>query len=212
MITVWGRATSSNTQAVLWALAEIALPFERIDAGGRYGRLDTPEFAAMNPNRLVPVLVDGDLTLWESGAIVRYLGARYADASFWPADPAARAGIDKWAEWMKTTFVPAFLTGIFWPAMQAARVAPDPAASAKAVARMKQVAAILDGGVPEAGHFGGEAPAFADIMVGTYLYRYFDLPFDRIETPRLLAYYERLVARPAYRRHVMVSYESLRQT
>jgi glutathione S-transferase len=212
MITVWGRATSSNTQAVLWALAEIGLPFERIDAGGMYGRLDTPEFAVMNPNRLVPVLIDGDLTLWESGAIVRYLGARYADASFWPTDPAVRAGIDKWAEWMKTTFVPAFLTGIFWPAMQAAKITADPAAMNKAVARMKQVAGILDGGVPGQGYFGGNAPAFADIMVGTYLYRYFELPFDRAETPRLLTYYRRLAERPAYRQHVVVSYETLRQS
>jgi glutathione S-transferase len=212
MLTVWGRATSSNTQAVLWALAEIGVDFERIDAGGIYGRTDTPEFGAMNPNRLVPVLIDGDLTLWESAAIVRYLGARYADASFWPVDPAVRAGIDKWAEWMKTTFVPCFITGIFWPTMRAAKITPDPAAFSSALARMKQVAAILESGVPDRGTFGGAALTFADIMVGTYLYRYFDLPFDRAETPRLLAYYRRLGERPAYRQHVMVSYESLRQT
>lgn len=59
MITIWGRTTSSNVQTVMWAIAELGLEHERIDAGGPFGGLDTPEFAAMNPNRLVPVLRDG---------------------------------------------------------------------------------------------------------------------------------------------------------
>lgn len=84
MITVWGRTTSSNVQTVMWALAEIGLEHERIDAGGPFGGLDTPEFFAMNPNRLVPVLRDGGEYLWESASIVRYLGARYGSERFWP--------------------------------------------------------------------------------------------------------------------------------
>ena len=84
MITVWGRATSSNVQIVMWALAEIGLECKRIDVGGSFGGTDTPEYVRMNPNKLVPTLQDGDLTLWESAAIVCYLGARYGDGSFWP--------------------------------------------------------------------------------------------------------------------------------
>ena len=72
MITIWGRTTSSNVQTVMWAIAELGLEHERIDAGGPFGGLDTPEFAAMNPNRLVPVLRDGGEYLWESASIVRY--------------------------------------------------------------------------------------------------------------------------------------------
>ena len=74
MITVWGRATSVNVQAVMWALAELGLTSERIDAGGAFGGLDTPEFGAMNPNRKIPVLHDRGAHLWESAAIVRYRG------------------------------------------------------------------------------------------------------------------------------------------
>ena len=90
MITVWGRTTSSNVQTVMWALAELGVSHERIDAGGPFGGLDTPEFAAMNPNRLVPVLRDQGEYIWESASIVRYLGARYGSKQFWPTDPLKR--------------------------------------------------------------------------------------------------------------------------
>ena len=106
MITVWGRATSVNVQAVMWALAELGIACERIDVGGAFGGLDTPEFRAMNPNGRIPVLRDRDVFLWESAAIVRYLGAQYGSGGFWPADPLSRAKLDKWAEWMKTSFGP----------------------------------------------------------------------------------------------------------
>jgi glutathione S-transferase len=73
----------------------------------------------MNPNGLVPVLIDGDAEpLWESAAIVRYLGAKYGSGTFWPADPLKRAQVDKWADWIKTSFGPVFLTGVFWSLLQ----------------------------------------------------------------------------------------------
>ena len=75
MLTIWGRTTSFNVQKVMWALAELGVPHKRIDAGWKFGGLDTPEFKAMSPHGLVPVIKDGDLVMWESNAIVRYLAA-----------------------------------------------------------------------------------------------------------------------------------------
>ncbi len=210
MITVWGRDTSANVQIVVWALAEIGLEYERFNAGGKYGRSDTEEFRRMNPNRLVPVLQDGDLTLWESAAIVRYLGAKYGAESFWPADPAKRAPLDMWAEWVKTSFGPTLLTGIFWPLIGVPEAKRDLAAMAPAVERMKGLAVMIDERLANGTYLGGSEPCFADIVVGTLLYRYFTLDFKRTETPNLDAYYRRLTERPAYAKHVMVSYESLR--
>ena len=80
MLTVYGRATSSNVQLVMWALAELGLAHERLDFGHVYGGTDTPEFRAMNPNGLVTVLRDGATVIWESMAILRYLGARFGAA------------------------------------------------------------------------------------------------------------------------------------
>ena len=104
MITIWGRNTSSNVQVVMWAVAELGLEHERIDWGGAFGGNDDPEYRAMNPNGVVPTIRDGELVMWESPAILRYLGARYGDEGFWPADPAERARLDMWAEWVKTSF------------------------------------------------------------------------------------------------------------
>ena len=74
MITVYGRATSSNVQTVMWGIGELGLAYERLDYGHVYGGVDTPEYLAMNPNGQVPVIRDGALVMFESCAILRYLG------------------------------------------------------------------------------------------------------------------------------------------
>jgi glutathione S-transferase len=210
MITVWGRITSSNVQTVMWALAELGVAHERIDAGGPFGGLDTPEFAAMNPNRLVPVLRDEGEYIWESASIVRYLGARYGSEQFWPADPLKRAQLDQWSDWTKTTLVPAFLTNVFSPMMRNKPGTRDEAAIAKGVENLAKPMRIFDKRLSAGDYLGGDEPCFADIVAGTLLYRYFTLEIERAHLPHLAAYYERLTKRPAYARHVMVSYDSMR--
>ena len=114
MITIWGRATSSNVQTAMWAVAELGLEHERIDWGGAFGGNDDPEYRAMNPNGLIPVMKDEDVVLWESPVIVRYLGAKYGDENFWPSDPGKRARLDMWAEWVKTSVAPEMIYKVFW--------------------------------------------------------------------------------------------------
>jgi len=80
-LKLWGRLSSCNVQKALWALEELKLPYTRIDAGGDFGGLDDPSYLAMNPHGRVPTLVDGDVTVWESDAIVRYVAARYGVAA-----------------------------------------------------------------------------------------------------------------------------------
>lgn len=122
MLTVWGRKTSSNVQALMWCIGEFGLPYDRHDAGHRYGGTDAPAFLAMNPNGTVPVLRDGDgEPLWETGAILRHLAGRHGAAPFWPPDGLARAGIDKWAERSKLNVALDFTAPIFW---QVVRTAP----------------------------------------------------------------------------------------
>ncbi|MFU0506686.1 glutathione S-transferase family protein [Pseudaminobacter sp. NGMCC 1.201702] len=210
MITVWGRTTSSNVQTVMWAIEELGLEHERIDAGGAFGGLDTPEFGAMNPNRLVPVLRDDGEYLWESASIVRYLGARYGTPAFWPGDPLRRATLDKWGDWTKTTFVPALIGGVFWPIIGKRPEERDQAAIDRGAEALKRLALILDARMAQGDYLGGAELTFADVIVGTLLYRYFTLEIERAETPHLAAYYQRLTQRPAYAQHVMISYDGLR--
>ncbi|SAL31495.1 glutathione S-transferase family protein [Caballeronia telluris] len=104
---LYGRRSSINVQKVLWCLAELGLEegrdFERIDAGLHFGVVDTPEFRALNPNGLVPTLVEDGRVLWESNTIVRYLAATRGGDSLLPADPAARADVERWMDWQLAT-------------------------------------------------------------------------------------------------------------
>ena len=211
MIEVLGRATSGNVQFVMWTLAEVGLEASHTDLGGAFGGLDTPEFRALNPNGLIPVVRIDDTVLFESAAIVRYLAAARGSESFWPRDPLRRAELDKWAEWVKTTFQPAFFGGVFGPLVFQKPEQRNADAIAAAAKKLEGLATMADARLARGGDYlGGDELSFADIMLGTPLYRYFTLDFPRAATPKLEAYYHRLTGRPAYARHVMISFEAMR--
>lgn len=211
MLTIWGRKTSSNVQALMWCIGELGLPYERQDIGHRFGGNDTPEFLAMNPNGTVPVLRDGDSEpLWETGAILRYLAARYGKASFWPMDGLARACVDKWAEWSKINVTLNFTAPIFWKVVRTAPSQRDPVAIGQAVAKLDRFFEIADAQLSRNDFLAGSDFSLADIQFGHVLFRYFDVPIPRKERPALQRYYGALAARSAFREHVMISYEELR--
>jgi glutathione S-transferase len=209
MITIHGRATSSNVQLAMWTVGELGLEHRRLDVGGHFGGTDTPEYRAMNPNGLVPCFQDGALSIFESAAIMRYLAARYGEKSFWPKDPAKRASLDQWAEWGKVTFAPAVLR-MFLQLVRTREADRKPAVIAETAKDISRLAKILDERLGKGPYLGGAELTFADIPVGSLLYRYKTLSFERAETPNLVAYYKRLTERPAFAEHVMVSYEGLR--
>src|SRR5512139_1603422 len=113
MLTIWGRLTSVNNQKVVICANELGIPYERFDAGGKFGGLDTSEALARNPNKLIPVIRDGDFVLWESNAIVRYLARTYGEGTLWPRDARTAADADRWMDWQCTTLNPA-LHDAFW--------------------------------------------------------------------------------------------------
>lgn len=210
MLTVWGRKTSSNVQAVMWGIAELGLDCRRHDVGHRFGGTDTDAFRAMNPNRTVPVLRDGeDAPLWESAAILRYLASRYGTAPFWPEDVSARAQVDMWAEWAKINIGSAFTVPIFWRVVRTPEAERDWPAIRAAVAALEAKLAIADERLAEFPHLAGEAFTLADVQFGHLLYRYYEIGIERGEFPNVRRYYEMLQERPAYREHVMVSYADL---
>ena len=209
-IIVHGRATSSNVQLVMWAIAELGLQYDRRDVGGMYGGTDTPQYRAMNPNGRVPTIQDGALTMFESPAILRYLARAHGSDAFWPADQKRVAELDMWAEWMKTSFCQCFAFDIFWPLIRTRAADRDQRQIARGEAELARLAPMIDRRIGYGPWLGGEDFTFADVMVGHILYRYFDVDFARVPTPNLEAYYRRCTQRPAYAEHVMVSYDSLR--
>ena len=210
MIRIWGRKTSVNVQKVMWAVAELGLPHERIEVGGKFGGLDTPEYGRLNPNRLVPTLEDDGFAVWESHAIVRYLAAKYGAGTLLAADPAERSLADRWIDWTASAFQPAFTNGVFIGLVRTPPERQDRAAIARDVAATSALMKILDAHLAIHPYVAGTAFTMGDIATGAQLYRYFTLEIERPKLPNVEAWYERLKQRPAYREHVMVPYDELR--
>jgi glutathione S-transferase len=210
MLKVWGRRNSINVQKVLWAVGELGLAHEHIDAGGPFGGLDTEEFAELNPNRRVPVIDDDGTVVWESHAIVRYLAAKYGAGTLWPEDPGARAQSDMWTDWTAADLQPAFIGGVFWNFYRTPEAQRNWPAIRQGIARSAILFRLLDRHL-EGRHFvAGDQLTFGDIPAGSQLYRYFELEIDRPALPSVEAWYERLRERPAYREHVMVPFDDLK--
>jgi glutathione S-transferase len=213
MLKIWGRKSSSNVQAVMWCIGELDLAYERIDAGLSYGVVDTRDYLSMNPNGTVPTLQDGDNPpLWESGAILRYLANSYAADDFWPADPLARADVDRWAEWSKLNIALKFTAPVFWRVVRTPPSKRDPVAIRDALGTLGKFLDIAEARLSKSACLAGEQLTLADIQFGHCLYRYFDIDIERGAHPSVRRYYDALTSRPAFREHVMLSYEELRET
>lgn len=203
MLRIWGRRNSINVQKVMWAVGELGLAHERVDAGGAFGGLDGEAYRRLNPNRRVPTLQDGDFTLWESNAIVRYLAEAYGAAPFFPADLRRRALAGQWMDWMTTTLLPPMTTA-FWGLIRTPPERRDAAAIERALAACGEAFALLDGALEGGAYLLGEALTLGDLPVGCATYRWYAMPIERPVLPALAAYRDRLATRPAFAEHVMI--------
>lgn len=203
MLEIYGRDTSSNVMKVLWACAELGLPFERRDAGGRFGGNDAPEFLALNPNGLVPVIVEDDgFVLWESNSIVRYLAARHDPGGLCPAAPRVRASAERWMDWQATRMSPAMIP-VFRGLVRTPPGERDREAVERARRTLSRMMAIVDGNLADRLHMAGDAFSMGDIPVGIAAWRWFNMPIERESYPHLERWFGGLRERPGYAAHVM---------
>ena len=198
MLRIWGRLSSVNVQKVVWCADELGLAYERTDAGGKFGLNDSPEFLAMNPNGLVPVIEDDGFVLYESNAIVRYLAARDAAQRLWPADPRQRADTDRWMEWQSTAYTPA-MWAAFWQLVRTPADKRDAAAIEASRAKGEKLSGILDAHLATRRFLTGDTFTAADIVVGCAAHRWLNLPLARTPRPGLERWYAELKSRPGSR-------------
>lgn len=202
MIRVLGRATSGNVQKVLWLLEELGTPYTREDYGRQFNNTQTESYLKMNPNAKVPTLVDGDLVIWESNTILRYLcNTSAAGAKYYPADPAARTQVERWMDWQLSALYAPYL-GCF---KEAKKTDAERAASATWAADSKELAAqlqILEKGLAGRQFVGGAELSIADIALGPIVDRCLKFPVSLPALPAVTAWRDRLAARPAYKKVV----------
>lgn len=201
MLNILGKASSINVRKVLWACAELGLPCLQEDWGSGFRDVDTDEFRALNPNAMVPVLLDGDFVLWESNSIIRYLANRYGGGALYPSDAMARAHVDQWLDWQASDLNPAWSYAF----MGLARQSPEHADAGRIQASLQawtRFMTVLEGRLARTrAHVAGTAFSLADIAIGLSVNRWFETPFARPALPEVQAYYQRLSERAGFMAH-----------
>lgn len=201
---LWGRPSSVNVQKVLWALVECDQPFEHKVVGGKYGGLDTESFAALSPVGRVPVLQDGDVTLWESHAILRYLASKSRKLQVTPQ-------ADMWMEFGSTTLQPPFIE-VFWQRVRMTPAQQDSSVLAKQLQILKVSLAILNRGLSDGRAFvAGSEFTMADVALGSLFHRITDLCPGILDPLSHVAQWHGAVAtRSGYMHWIATSYNELR--
>lgn len=203
MLKILGRDTSSNVMKVLWACAELDLPFEREDIGGKFSGNDTPEYRALNPNGLVPTIIEDDgYTLWESNSCTRYLAARHDFGGLYPEDLKTRFSAERWMDWQMTTVSPAMIP-VFRGLIRTPPEKRDPAAIEAGRTRLSATMKIMDANLADKAFMAGDRFTMADIPVGIAAWRWFNMPIEREDYPNLRRWADALEQRPGYQQHIM---------
>lgn len=198
-LTIWGRANSVNVQKVLWCLAELNLPYQRIDAGMQFGKNDEPAYLAMNPNGRVPTLVDGDFVLWESNSIMRYLCLAYGKGSpVYPDAPRRRAGVDRWLDWTLSTLQPVDRP-VFWALVRTPVEKRDMAAIQKDVDAEAVVWRVAEDVLASRRFIEGDDFTIADIAIGAFARRWFGVEgVKKPKLPNLERWFSQFSSRPGF--------------
>jgi glutathione S-transferase len=195
MLRVLGRTGSINVRKVLWTCTELGIPYEREDWGSGFRSTRDPEFLALNPKGLVPVLVDDDLVLTESNTIIRYLAMKYGAEQLYPVELARRAKVDEWLDWQATE-----LNRSWGYAVQAILRKnppnPDPALIKASMTEWHQQLLFAERQlVGRTDWLLGKDFTLADIVIALSVNRWVRLPHEKPALPNIEAYFERVLRR-----------------
>ncbi len=193
MLKVLGRVTSINVRKVLWALDEMGVAYDREDWGKPVRDPNVPEFRKLNPNATVPVIVEDEFVLWESGAILRYLAERHR-SGLWPAEFQERALVDQWLTWQGSELNPSWTYAVMGilrknPAYQ------DKALIAQSIEQWTANMRILEAELERGGGFVANGRfSLADIAIGLSTHRWMSVGFERPALPAVEAHYAEMRA------------------
>jgi glutathione S-transferase len=201
MLKIYGYAQSINVRKVLWACDELGLSFERVDWGGSFRSTAQPQFRALNPIGMVPVIDDDGKVVWESNVIVRYLATSRGRTDLLPSEPAARAHVEQWMDWQASDF------NNSWRVCFQALVRGNPAFQDKtaidaSVDLFNKLVGIIDGQLARTGaYITGETFTVADIVIGLSLHRWQSVPMPRPAYANVERYLTRLRQRTSFERY-----------
>jgi len=198
MLKVLGRGTSGNVQKVCWLLEELRRPYEREDYGRLFNNTQTETYLRMNPNGKVPTLIDGDVIVWESNTILRYLANTTPGGTpLYPANPATRSEVERWMDWQLASFNAPYL-GVFREAKK--KEEERGASFAADVKELTTQLEILEKGTGGRSWLAGADLSLADICLGPVIDRALAFPVSFPALPALRAWRDKVVARVGYKK------------
>lgn len=203
-----GSPNALRARAVVF---ELGLDPEIINVDIGKGENRTPEYLKLNPNGKVPVLVDGDVVIWESRAINAYLASTHPEHGLYPAEAAQRAFVDQWSYWQAIHLGPAMQRVAFERVQKKAfgRGEPDEAAIAGEVKTTTELLGILDGALAGRQWVTG-ALSVADFGIATtFMYRK-PARLGVEAFANVSAWIERLEARPSWIKAVTPALDLMR--
>ena len=197
MLRLLGRNTSGNVQKVIFCLEELGFPYGREDYGRQFGNTQTDEYRKLNPNGKVPTLVDGDVVIWESNTILRYLASKLKNDTLYPAGLAPRTQVERWMDWL--------LASLNYHYVQVFKDSKKPANERAATfeADANELGAqlsILDGAIAGKAWVAGNDFTIADIALGPIVHRCLDFPVALPALGNLKSWREKLRERPAFKK------------
>ena len=208
MIKIFGRHTSYNVQKVLWFLEELAIEFDHIELGGRFGGIDTPEFSELNPHQKVPVLVDNGNSIWESNTILRYLLLTYGAGKWCVGDPYERSKYERWMDWSIDRMEQAFV-GVFWGYYRTPQEARNMGEVNKQLALCNTYLLDLDKALDRKDFLCGSQISLADISIGVFMYRLVEMGLG-VKLPKNTSrWYDKMAESKGYRKWVMSDFSEL---
>jgi glutathione S-transferase len=196
MLKIWGRASSTNTQKVIWACEELNIPYDRVDIGGKFGGLDSPAYRALNPNGLIPTIETDGFVLWESHAILRYLAARNPARKLLPDTVQGQAILDQWLDW-QMVMLGLRLRTLFMlkHRPQAAPAGETPASANQAVEASFR---ILNNQLSQTPYIAGASFTIGDIAMGISAHRWYALSAERPKLVALQDWFSRISSRQGF--------------
>ena len=188
---------SPNPQKVKFALNELGVDCEMIAVDATKGEQRKPEFLALNPCGRVPVLTDGDLKLWESHAIIAYLGDK--TGKLWPTSAAGRADALRWMFFLSQHVAPPATDVVFNRiAVKLAGLPSDEAAIARGEKALPAVLQIVEGQLADHQWILGDF-SLVDCAYGPIISVIEKANFSYGDFPRIKAYLDAIRERPAWK-------------
>jgi glutathione S-transferase len=188
---------SQHARRVVALLETARLPYDVRHVDMAQGAHMDAAYRAINPNHQVPTLLDGDLVLHESNAILRYLCRKHSLTDWYPAEPRAQARVDQWLDWNQCLLAPAVVNIVLNKVFLGEN--GDAAAIARGEAKLAELWPVLERGLQAGAFLVGPAPTIADLSVASNVTQ---LGFAGITAPSetVASWYQRVAALDGFRK------------